>query len=265
MNNTFIGIDLAWKSARSPTGAAVLNGDQAGARLEVLSTLGPEASVADFISANATANTVVAIDAPLVIINEAGQRACETAVGKRYGSRDASCHTSNLRRFPDASSIALTAELLAQRFTHVDPATTTQNDRIMAEVYPHAAMVALWALPKIIKYKKGSVTAKRLGLHTLRTHLTGLHKAEPPLLRTGVLQELLAVDLNGLVGQRLKNYEDWLDALFCAYLAYYFWYWGWERNELFGNIESGYILNPKLQSLDPNSSDVTSVQPRVSV
>jgi len=60
-----------------------------------------------------------------------------------------------------------------------------------------------------------------------------------------VLQEVLAVDLNELIGQRLKNFEDWLDALFCAYLAYYFWYWGWERNELFGDIESGYILNPK--------------------
>lgn len=78
------------------------------------------------------------------------------------------------------------------------------------------------------------MTAKRLGLHTPRTHLTALHKAEPRLLRTGVLKELLAADLNELVGQRLKNYEDWLDALFCAYLAYYFWYWGWERNELFG-------------------------------
>ncbi len=53
------------------------------------------------------------------------------------------------------------------------------------------------------------------------------------------------MDLNELVGQRLKNYEDWLDALFCAYLAYYFWHWRWERNELFGDIESGYILNPK--------------------
>lgn len=100
MNTTFIGIDLAWKSARYPTGAAVLNGDQAGARLEVLSTLAPEVPVADFVSANATANTVVAIDAPLVILNEAGQRACETAVGRRYGSRDASCHTSNLGRYP---------------------------------------------------------------------------------------------------------------------------------------------------------------------
>lgn len=248
MKTTFIGIDLAWKSARNPTGGAVLNGDRLGARLEVLSTLSPDASVADFISANAAANTVVAIDAPLVIVNEVGQRACETAIGKKYGSREASCHTSNLRLYPDASSIALTGALLAQGFTHVDPARTKQSGRIMAEVYPHAAMVALWDLPKTIKYKRGSVAAKRVGLNTLRSHLTILRKAEPPLLRTGVSQELLSTDLDGLVGQSLKNYEDRLDALFCAYLACYFWYWGWERNELFGDTESGYILNPRLKS-----------------
>ena len=37
-----------------------------------------------------------------------------------------------------------------------------------------------------------------------------------------------------------------LDALFCAYLAYYFWYWRWETNEIFGDLHSGYILNLKL-------------------
>ena len=83
---TFIGIDLAWKSERNPTGIAVLQGDRDGAQLTALATIYPERSVLDFVTANATANTVVAIDAPLIIINETGQRGCETAVGKRYGS-----------------------------------------------------------------------------------------------------------------------------------------------------------------------------------
>jgi predicted RNase H-like nuclease len=249
VKTTFIGIDLAWKSARNPTGAAVLNGDHSGARLEVLSTLSPQTSVADFIIANATANTVLAIDAPLVIVNKTGQRACETAIGKKYGSRDASCHTSNLRLYPDASSTVLTAALLTHGFTHVDRATTKESGRLMVEVYPHAAMVALWDLPKTIKYKKGSVSAKRLGLSSLQSHLTTLSKTVPPLLWSGMLQEVLSTDLNDLVGQSLKNHEDQLDALFCAYLAYYFWYWGWKRTELFGDLRSGYILNPTSQSI----------------
>ena len=60
------------------------------------------------------------------------------------------------------------------------------------------------------------------------------------------MAELLSVDLDTLRGRALKAYEDTLDSLLCAYVAYYFWYWGFDRNEVFGDIESGYILNPKL-------------------
>ena len=72
MTATFVGIDLAWKSARNSTGAAVLEGDDSGASLVTLATLSAEASVADFIIANTRRNTVVAIDGPLVIVNETG-------------------------------------------------------------------------------------------------------------------------------------------------------------------------------------------------
>lgn len=249
-NATFIGIDLAWQSNRNPTGIAVLEGDRDGARLTTLSTISPEMSVADFVTANATANTVVAIDAPLIIVNEIGQRSCETAVGKRYGSREAACHTTNLRLYPSSSSVALTAELASHGFVHVDPRNSQSGGRLMAEVYPHAAMVALWNLPKTIKYKKGSIDEKLTGLNTLRTHLSRLSQAEPPLRRSALSSDLLAEELNQLRGRKLKDYEDQLDALFCAYLAYYFWYWGWERSEMFGDLKSGYILNPKLHDKD---------------
>jgi len=120
-SNTFIGIDLAWKSKHNPTGFAVLQGDREGSRLTAQSTIFPEMHVADFVCAHASADTVIAIDAPLIIINETGQRICETAVGKQYGSREASCHTTNLRLYPSASSVALTAELMYHGFVHVDP------------------------------------------------------------------------------------------------------------------------------------------------
>src|SRR6185312_2607435 len=150
----------------------------------------------------------------------------------------------NLSLLPNASSVALARELSAQGFKHVDRAANEQHGRIMAEVYPHAGMVALWDLPKTIKYKRGA--AKRSGLQELRTRLASLYKAEPALLRTGVLKELLSLNLDDSGAIRLKDHEDRLDALFCAYLAYYFWYWGWERNEMFGDVQTGYILNPML-------------------
>src|SRR6185436_13077522 len=157
MTTTFIGVDLAWKSDRNPTGIAVMQGDRSGAQLNLVATLEAESSVLEFIQHYSTANTIVAIDAPLIITNEAGQRRCETEVGRRYGKRDASCHTSNLTLYRDATSVALTNTLLADGFTHVDPTLDNVDGRLVAEVYPHAAMVALWDLEKIIKYKKGSL------------------------------------------------------------------------------------------------------------
>jgi predicted RNase H-like nuclease len=38
---------------------------------------------------------------------------------------------------------------------------------------------------------------------------------------------------------------DLLDGILCAYLAYYYWYWGEERSWIIGDVETGYIVLPK--------------------
>ncbi len=48
----------------------------------------------------------------------------------------------------------------------------------------------------------------------------------------------------------MKRYEDTLDAIFCAYLAWHCWRWGAERNEMFGTMEQGYIVVPKAGEKD---------------
>lgn len=242
---TFIGIDLAWRS-RNPTGVAVLKGNKSGAQLKVVTSLTAEDSISEFIRSHSTADTIVAIDAPLIIINKTGQRQCETEVGRRYSNREASCHTSNLTLFSKAASVALTKHLLADGFVHANP-KQRQRGEIVAEVYPHAAMVALWDLPKTIKYKKGRVAQRLEGLAMLRSKLVKLTKATPALLPSRQLKDLLYFDLTQLRGRKRKDYEDQLDALFCAYLAFYFWHWRDKRTHLFGDTECGYILNPILQ------------------
>ena len=90
----------------------LLKADRDGAELEALETFYSKADVLALVRSHAGENnmrshagenTIVAIDAPLIILNETGQRACETAVGKRYGNRHASCHTSNMTLYPDSS------------------------------------------------------------------------------------------------------------------------------------------------------------------
>jgi len=43
----------------------------------------------------------------------------------------------------------------------------------------------------------------------------------------------------------LKPVEDRIDAVFCAYLAAYWWHWAEERNRVYGSGEDGgYIVVP---------------------
>lgn len=99
--HTFIGVDLAWRSEANHTGAVALSGDADGATLRaVADPMRTLEAVKQFIARHETATTIVAVDAPLIIGNPTGQRPCETALGRRYGAREASCHTSNRSLYP---------------------------------------------------------------------------------------------------------------------------------------------------------------------
>ena len=63
-----------------------------------------------------------------------------------------------------------------------------------------------------------------MGLASFRALLLRLFDTEPCLLSSERMAELLSVDLDALRGRALKAYEDTLDSLLCAYVAYYFWY-----------------------------------------
>ncbi len=48
-----------------------------------------------------------------------------------------------------------------------------------------------------------------------------------------------------LQGKGLKGLEDRIDALMCAYMTYYFWYWRERRCEVIGDLMTGYIIGPR--------------------
>jgi len=254
---TFIGIDLAWQSDKNHSGGAVLEGDQSAVTLrEVPSRLGTLADVEAFIDRNAGPDTVVAVDAPLVINNLDGQRPCETEIGRRFGAADASAHTSNLRLYPDAHSVQFARNLENRGFLHCPrPHAPNLGGRWFFEVYPHPAHVVLFRRKRIIKYKKGPVASRRAGLTEFRQSLLEyLSVAQPSLTVNVALQSFLDQPLEAIRGAALKQYEDKLDAVFCAYLAAHFWAWSYKRNEMIGTHEMGYIINPRLDVVAPNNA-----------
>lgn len=241
MTVAFLGIDLAWQSQRNPTGGAALSLNSGTLELTALAPplRGLEA-VQEFIQAHATERTVIAVDGPLVIPNVSGQRICELEVSRRYGARHASCHASNLTLYPDPASVRLSTWLREHGFEH---ATSPAGERTMLEVYPHAAFVALLDRPHIIRYKKGRVSEKCMGLREVQSILSQL-----PIAKRHEWIELLERDPASMRGAARKEFEDLLDAAFCAYLAYHFWRHGESGSEIFGSRQGGYIVNPKLGS-----------------
>jgi len=121
-----------------------------------------------------------------------------------------------------------------------------QRGRWFFEVYPHPAHVVLFERNRIIKYKKGRIHFRRLGLSELRDEIRSrVFGPSTPFALTGSVSEFLNVDPTSLKGRQLKQHEDVLDGILCAYLAFHLWRWGWEQNEMLGDLDSGYVIVPR--------------------
>lgn len=133
----FVGIDLAW-GERSPTGVAVADSDGSLVHLAAATT---DADIVAQLMPYTAEQCLLAIDAPLVVTNPSGNRPCEAALNRDFRAFEAGCHPSNTGHpwFASGSRGARLAEALGA------PAV---------EVYPHAATVALFGLPKTLKYKQ---------------------------------------------------------------------------------------------------------------
>lgn len=139
-----VGIDLAW-GPKNRTGLAAVAAD---GRLLASASARSDDEIVEWICAHAPQLGVVAIDAPLVVTNETGRRRCESLIHAAFGRFDASPHSTNLGkpefRPPRGAGLAERLGL------PLDPAL---RDRVAIEVYPHPAMVGLWRLDLILKYK----------------------------------------------------------------------------------------------------------------
>ena len=243
---TFIGLDLAW-SSRNRSGGAVIQAGQLVAATGLLR--GDEevlAFVADHLPAPGAA--VVAVDAPLCVPNDTGRRRCDGEVSHAWGKYEAGAYPANRQRLAVEGVVRgeVLAAALAGRHGFVQTAPLPQRGegRYLCEVFPHPAHVALFQLPRTLKYKRkpGRDNACLNGEMTrYQQLLEGLAQADPPLVG---LEALTGRDASALRGQARKELEDALDAVTCAYVAWYAWWHGPERQQVYGSIAEGHILTP---------------------
>ncbi len=236
MATQIFGVDLAW-GEKKPDGLAWITatGDSAHVRESAL-THGDGALV-EWITQRVGKRdrALVMVDAPLVIPNRTGARPVDKLTHVLFRKQHAGCHPAYLDKCPRPPRVAAL-------FEKEDFAVGWKIDvakKLIAEVYPHPAMVRLFGLERIIKYKRGRVDEKREEFTRLQRLLRRCLKEDFPNLE-------LDVATRKLLRQRwTKPVEDETDGLFCALIGLWHWQHRGKHTQVLGDVKTGFILVPQ--------------------
>lgn len=241
-----IGIDLAWQSEKNTTAIAI--GQLSGNHLHISKTHAAVLGLENIIKTIQSETDVagVAIDAPLIINNKTGQRTCEKSLSSAYGSKKATCHASNQNLYPDADSVRLSQYLLGQHFKHLG---RPETEKWQIEIYPHPAIIETFGLEQRLLYKKGSAINKRQGQVNLAKLIRSLeHSKHLKLsLHSDMDEYLEPTKILSKAGKAMKQNEDALDAIMCAYIAAN--YALNKAGRVFGDRQNGYIYVPTTKAV----------------
>ncbi|NJN72819.1 MAG: DUF429 domain-containing protein [Limnothrix sp. RL_2_0] len=240
----FLGIDFGWTSGASGLCCLDLR-DQELAIAAFALILDPTEIMAwvDELLPLKMAG-LVAVDAPTIIANETGTRLPDRLTHKYFGKYHAGCYPANLNRPFAPRTTKLGCDLEAHGFAHAPEIAAQKKGRYQIEVFPHPAMVQLFELDRIIKYKKGKLGDRRQELLRLISLIESVLTQLEPQLQLNQLWDDLIADVRTVKGNILKTIEDRLDALVCAYVGAYWWYWGSLKNQTLGDRHNGYIIVP---------------------
>ena len=238
----FIGIDFGWRS--QPSGMCCLQWRDGTLQIIAIERCDSPNDVIEWVKCYAAdpQPALIAIDAPIVIPNQTGMRLPDKLTHVHFGRYHAGCYPANLQ-LPFAQRVVqLSKDLEHLKFQHAAEIIPQQLGRYQIEVFPHPASVRLFSLEKILKYKKGRIAERQSELQRFYQLLTSELLKRQPALAT--IELVPSVAEEQLTGNQLKNIEDQLDALLCAYVGAHWWYWGIEKNQVLGNREDGYIIVP---------------------
>ena len=251
----FVGIDLAW-SERNPSGVAVI--EAGGTLSHAAGDLRTNQDICDYAGLKEGEDAVIAIDAPLIVRNKDKQRPVERELTEIFGPYDAAPYPANLSNpaFQEGGRIQQFIRLLADLGLEQQPRIRKQeSQRAFLEVFPSPAQVILFpgmthndhghCRPPRYKFKRGRSWAEtQCEWEICRARLLSLRAKEPALRFSADVKTALSVDTENCRGVQYKALDDLLDGIFCAYLAYYFWYWGEDRCWVVGDVRSGYVTLP---------------------
>lgn len=228
-----LGIDLAW-GERNGDGLCLI---ETTARRSLVTRVdhvfGDEALV-EWISAHVGEGPALLLfDAPVVCPNSTGGRPVDRETHRLFGQQHAGCHPANSTLCPRPARVAAKLARLGFRIGW-EPA---RGSRLIAEVYPHPALVRFLGLDRIIKYKRGTKAEKAFEFRRLQTLLRDFVAREWPRLELGEVAGLFEAPWT-------KPTEDKLDAFICGLIGLNHWHHRGRRSQVLGGLETGFILLP---------------------
>jgi predicted RNase H-like nuclease len=238
-----IGVDAAWGNVNE-TGVVAL--EPSGNVRDAGWAIGVGAAVA-WICDHAETDTLVFIDAPLLVANPTGQRLCEAHVGQRYWRWSVSANSTNTGS-PRLGGVALLRALEHNGFSYDDGIDgPPSSGRVVSECYPYTTIVGYepfgYDVRPLYKRKpKAMLTAEFRAVRAascdeLIERVAELTHADPPLdLRSHEVTRKLLEEPSPLDDRAYKHREDLLDAALCAWTSSLWHRRGLKRCQVLGAV-----------------------------
>ncbi len=208
-------------------------------------TVGLDETVA-WVDGHAADQTLLFVDAPLLVENPTGQRLAERQVGQRYGRWWVSANSTNLNsRW--LAGVRLRERLEQSGWNYDDGLDGPPvSGRKMSECYPYTTIVGAAELgyddkrPAYKRAPKGMKAAEAWPLRTaacdeLIRRVAALSACDPPIdLRSHDVTAALVSTPSPRDAAAYKQREDLLDAAICAWTAALWHRFGAERCQVLG-------------------------------
>jgi predicted RNase H-like nuclease len=240
-----LGVDLAWADGAIPneTGVAALDPD--GSIVAAGWTVGVQGAL-DWIERHAPADATVFVDAPLLVLNGAGQRLCETQVGRCYGRWSVSANSTHCAS-PRLAGVRLRERLEAAGWRYEDGTMgPARRGRTVSECYPYTTLVGAPELGYEVERPRYKRQPRRAPVATWRPRraaacdelvgrIAGLRSADPPMdLRSHPVTAALLDEPSPIDDRTYKHREDLIDACLAAWTAALWWRHGTRRCQVLG-------------------------------
>jgi putative endonuclease len=211
-NSIYIGIDLAWGD-KNLSGFCVLSPHKKSLRIIDIKLLKSIDEIVEEIQRYKNDKVYIGIDAPILVPNQTGNRECEKLFNKDFSKYKISMLPIN-RTLLTKYTKKIRSEELYKKLQKNGFERNYNSDKVIFEVYPHSTIAMLFNEHKLLPYKR----KKGRDVMFIREQLSIYAKY---LSKVVLSHEILKSDIASLKGKGLKDFEDKLDAITCAYTIYF--------------------------------------------